>query len=368
MRRRLRNGASLLLLFALSAGGCDRVVAWMDGDQTATEALAGPPAAKKSAGAAEHMVKLVPPRAVSLASAKTTGAAPRDGEPLDLALSWLRTRAAVGESRDLFARVTPRTLTLAHPNAKSAALVPIAAKHIRQKLAGKVARIDYVGHRAAVTLDGPEKRKVLWFFQRQGRWLWDIAAPESAMVTNPGPRHAMNVAVTLEAATRSIHGTGPLVVKIDTTAGAIRCKLDTGRSPRSVAHFVGLARGLRATLDHSVTPPVWTRIPAFDGTTLKTEHASLAVVGGRSAEQPIGFYIPDELDAGLRHDRAGMLGLLNQGPGTTAGGFYITRRAAPELDDRYNLIGDCRDSDVVTKTSASPKAVRVVSVRVQRGF
>ena len=132
-----------------------------------------------------------------------------------------------------------------------------------------------------------------------------------------------------------------------------------------MAHFVALAQGLRATFDGTSAPRNWKKIHVYDGTPLKPKANGLALVGGRPASDDIGFTIADDLNLNLRHTEAGVLGLLNNGPGSTGGGWYITLKPAPELDDRYNIIGQCRDLDVARGIRAG---ARVKTVRTQRGF
>ncbi len=69
---------------------------------------------------------------------------------------------------------------------------------------------------------------------------------------------------SLADATKGMKGTGALSATIDTTKGAITCKLYDDKAPNTVANFVGLARGARPWKDPKGD---WVKRPAYDGTT-----------------------------------------------------------------------------------------------------
>ena len=54
---------------------------------------------------------------------------------------------------------------------------------------------------------------------------------------------------TLEQATKGLSGSGPLNAKIETTLGTFNCELYEKQAPKTVANFVGLARGTRPWKD-----------------------------------------------------------------------------------------------------------------------
>jgi cyclophilin family peptidyl-prolyl cis-trans isomerase len=366
----VRADALLRIAVALTitTGGCDRVVAWMDGEPPAMDSAGKPTLQRKRTKRPRQPAELVKADTVRLKKTKTVGVAPSGVEDLATVLTWLRTRASVGETRDMATRIPQHTLSAAN-KLGPAVIVPIAPPHVRRLLAGKPQKVRYNGGRAVVTMKQRGRDAALWFFARGGRWLWDLQAPRQYRAALDGAKHAMNRPLSLTQTLDGIHGTGPLVAILDTSAGVVRCKLETSKTPASIAHFVGLARGLRATLDASVTPAVWVRVPVYDGTSMKAAAGGLAIVGGRlgnGAQAELGFTIADELDVTMRHDRPGVLGLLNNGPNTTAGGLYVALRPAPELDDRYTTIGLCRDLDTLRKLTQG--AGRLLSVRVRRGF
>ncbi|MCB9733653.1 MAG: peptidylprolyl isomerase [Deltaproteobacteria bacterium] len=168
--------------------------------------------------------------------------------------------------------------------------------------------------------------------------------------------------------------------------GGLTCRLFEARAPRTVANFVGLARGLRGFIDPRSGG--WAKRPFYDGLTF---HAVARVrpagAGGDALPDVLlggdpqgdgrggpGYAIADEVDATLRHDRAGILSMANKGPNTAGSQFFITLRALPELDDRNTVFGVCDPVSRLEALAASPHddagaltpPIRVESVRIER--
>jgi peptidyl-prolyl cis-trans isomerase A (cyclophilin A) len=153
-------------------------------------------------------------------------------------------------------------------------------------------------------------------------------------------------------ATAGLTAKGALLAMIETEKGTITCHLFEDRAPISVANFVGLARGLRPWK----TPEgKWVKKPAYDGTTFHRIVKGFMIQGGDpsgTGKGMPGYSIPDEIWEGAYHDRAGQLCMANMGPDTNGAQFFITDGAAPHLDNRYTILGECSPTDVV-RTIAS---------------
>ncbi|WP_394826945.1 peptidylprolyl isomerase [Pendulispora albinea] len=178
---------------------------------------------------------------------------------------------------------------------------------------------------------------------------------------------------TLADATKDITGTGALIATIDTSEGALRCKLLEDKAPVTVANFVGLAQGTRPWKDSSGQ---WVSKPAYDGTTFHRVIKGFMIQGGdpkgNGTGEP-GYVIPDEKWAGGKHDRAGLLCMANRGPNTNGAQFFITDEAASHLDVSYTIFGECSPVDTVHKIASvkvrgeTPETpVRITSVKVAR--
>jgi len=129
-----------------------------------------------------------------------------------------------------------------------------------------------------------------------------------------------------------------LSAEIATPHGTIHLRLFAEQTPMTVASFVNLAkRGYYNGLSfHRVIPDFMIQggCPQGSGT------------GGP------GYKFEDEIVAGLKHDRPGILSMANAGPGTNGSQFFITHAAAPWLDGKHTVFGvvaDAADKAVVDK-------------------
>jgi len=157
---------------------------------------------------------------------------------------------------------------------------------------------------------------------------------------------------TLADATKGIGGTGALLATIDTSMGAMKCKLYEDKAPNTVANFVGLATGTRTWKDPTGN---WVNKAAYDGTTFHRIIKGFMIQGGdakgNGTGEP-GYVIKDEIWAGAKHDRAGLLCMANRGPNTNGAQFFITDAAAPHLDNNYTIFGECSPVETVHSIAA----------------
>jgi peptidyl-prolyl cis-trans isomerase A (cyclophilin A) len=177
---------------------------------------------------------------------------------------------------------------------------------------------------------------------------------------------------TLSQATAGLKGGGPLVATIELEQNkkplaSLRCELFSELTPNTVAHFVGLARGLRPFIaPESREAKKWVRRPLYDGSWLHRvlpdyliqggdpACAALYECGGMYGQGDAGFSIPDEIRPELRFDRGGRLALANKGPGTGSAQFFITERATPWLNGTATLFGQCEPADAISSLTRLP--------------
>ena len=165
---------------------------------------------------------------------------------------------------------------------------------------------------------------------------------------NAGNGDPLKGSFSLADATKDLKGTGPIVAKIDTSKGAIQCKLFDDKAPNTVANFIGLATGKRAWRDPASGK--WVNKPAYDGTTFHRVIKGFMIQGGdpkgNGSGEP-GYVIKDEIWQGSAHDKAGLLCMANRGPNTNGAQFFITDASAPHLDKGYTIFGECSPASVV---------------------
>lgn len=252
--------------------------------------------------------------------------------------------------------------------------LPLLPVTIQQKLRAKVLRVEYLGGRAAVQVQGKSLALTSWFYWRGDRWLMDLADTRPLEPAWLGPPDPLNRAVSLAEAASGVQGQGPLSARIQTSLGTVRCSLHQDVVPELVAHFAGLATGARASREFEgrTLTASWKHRVFYDGTVV------FRAIPGRRIEagDPIGkgtghagFRIPDVLDLRLRHDRPGVLGLVTLGPHSASSMFYITLAADPELDDRYLPFGLCAELEVLQRASQQPAGGVVIQrVEIVRGL
>ena len=116
-----------------------------------------------------------------------------------------------------------------------------------------------------------------------------------------------------------------LTAAIKTNRGTIHLKLFADKTPITVANFANLAkRGY------------------YDGLTFHRVIPDFMIQGGcpnGDGRGGPGYKFEDELVAGLKHDRPGILSMANAGPGTNGSQFFITHGPTPWLDGKHTVFG-----------------------------
>jgi peptidyl-prolyl cis-trans isomerase A (cyclophilin A) len=159
-----------------------------------------------------------------------------------------------------------------------------------------------------------------------------------ASATTPAQAAATKPAATAEH---------PIAV-FDTSMGKIACELFPDKAPKTVANFIGLARGTK-DWKNPYTGQVVKGTPLYDNTTFHRVIPNFMIQGG----DPIGngtgdpgYRFEDEFSPDLRFDRPGRLAMANSGPATNGSQFFITEVPTPHLNDRHTIFGQCDESSV----------------------
>ncbi|MCB9655043.1 MAG: peptidylprolyl isomerase [Deltaproteobacteria bacterium] len=192
-----------------------------------------------------------------------------------------------------------------------------------------------------------------------------------------GVDDAAGRSLTIEEALKGLEGDGPLLARFHTSEGDLVARLFEKRAPKTVANFVGLARGLRPFFD--VKTNRWTRGPFYNGLTFHSVVPDFMIQTGcplGDGRGGPGYVFPDEFNPALKHDRPGILSMVNAGPDTNGSQFFITEREAPHLDGRHPVFGVLVEGlDVVkriarVKTDSAHKPVTPVlleTLTIERG-
>ena len=142
----------------------------------------------------------------------------------------------------------------------------------------------------------------------------------------------------------------------DTTAGTFKVRLFDDKAPKTVANFVGLAKGSQEWTDPKSGKPA--ARPFYDGLIFHRVIDGFMIQGG----DPLGvgsggpgYKFADEFGPGLRHDKAGLLSMANAGPNTNGSQFFITLAPTPWLDGKHAIFGEVVEGmDVIRALGKTP--------------
>ena len=98
--------------------------------------------------------------------------------------------------------------------------------------------------------------------------------------------------------------------------GSFTCELFDKQAPKTVANFVGLARGVRPWKDPKTGE--WVKKPMYDGTVFHRVIPEFMIQGGDpkgTGTGDPGYEFGDEFDPTLQMDKGGVLAMANRGPG-----------------------------------------------------
>ncbi|MEI6807676.1 MAG: peptidylprolyl isomerase [bacterium] len=137
-----------------------------------------------------------------------------------------------------------------------------------------------------------------------------------------------------------------LYVKIKTNKGEILCVLEFEKVPLTVANFVGLAEGTKASNKPRGEP-------FYNGIKFHRVIADFMIQTGcpkgNGTGNP-GYSFPDEINGSLKHSGPGILSMANAGCDTNGSQFFITHVATPWLDGKHAVFGHVvQGQDVVNK-------------------
>ncbi len=254
-------------------------------------------------------------------------------------------------------------------------MMPVPARTVHRRVTGEIEEVLFEGRRATILLRNEAQLQPVTFFLEEGRWRLDLTIRTGSRQPVSTARSALNKDLSLQQATAGLRGTGPLIARIKTSLGTIRCELLAILVPRTVAHFIGLARGLRASRGHRPNgslSEVWQRRRFYDGLKFHRTLPGLLIQSGDPTGRGTGgagFLVRDGLHPDIRHDRAGTLSMATAGPNTASSQWLITLEPTPQLDDRQVAFGRCKDLGVVSRISnAKAGDVTVRQVIIERGW
>ena len=138
--------------------------------------------------------------------------------------------------------------------------------------------------------------------------------------------------------------------------GTFTCELYDKQAPKTVANFVGLARGLRPWKDPKTGQWVEKK-PYYDGLIFHRVIPTFMIQGGDpegTGTGGPGYAFEDETGSGLAFDKPGLLAMANKGRGTSTNGsqFFITEGTPTHLNGGHTIFGLCDPASLVSKITA----------------
>jgi peptidyl-prolyl cis-trans isomerase A (cyclophilin A) len=169
-----------------------------------------------------------------------------------------------------------------------------------------------------------------------------------------------------------------LYAVLDTSLGEITCRLLPEKAPKTVANFVGLAKGEKEFVDAASRKPAQRRF--FDGLTFHRVIPDFMIQGGcplGTGTGGPGYKFEDEFSDDLVFDKPGKLAMANSGPNTNGSQFFITVAPTDWLNHRHTIFGEVvkgydvvetisttsRDRHDKPKTPVTLRAVEIVEVQ-----
>ncbi len=124
-----------------------------------------------------------------------------------------------------------------------------------------------------------------------------------------------------------------LYAEVTIPRGVVVAELHYKQVPMTVANFVGLAEGVLGPKKG---------VPFFDGLTFHRVVEDFVAQGGDptgTGDGGPGYSFPDEIVPGLRHDRAGVVQMANDGPDTNGSQWCFMLREVNRLNYLHSVFG-----------------------------
>jgi len=150
-----------------------------------------------------------------------------------------------------------------------------------------------------------------------------------------------------------------LFAAIETNKGNILLKLESEKTPITVANFVSLSEGTNPMVDAAYKDKKY-----YDGILFHRVIADFMIQGGdptATGSGGPGYQFEDEI-TDLQHSGPGILSMANAGPGTNGSQFFITHKATPWLDGKHTVFGHVVEGQNVVDSIAQNDTIKTIEI------
>ncbi|MFC1511414.1 peptidylprolyl isomerase [Candidatus Margulisiibacteriota bacterium] len=147
-----------------------------------------------------------------------------------------------------------------------------------------------------------------------------------------------------------------IYVEFQTSQGNFTCLLYPESAPKTVANFVGLAKGDKEWTDPKTDEKV--KKSLYNGTIFHRVIPDFMIQGGDPLGQGIGgpgYQFEDEIDPVLTFANPGTLAMANSGPNTNGSQFFVTVAPTPWLNGKHTIFGRVVDGYEVVEAISKVK-------------
>ena len=123
-----------------------------------------------------------------------------------------------------------------------------------------------------------------------------------------------------------------------TSKGVMVAKLESDKTPITVANFVSLAEGTNTMVDK-----VYKEKKFYNGLIFHRVKDQFMIQGGdpkSTGTGSAGYQFMDEFHPDLKHDKPGILSMANSGPNSNGSQFFIMEVPKPQLDNVHTVFGE----------------------------
>jgi peptidyl-prolyl cis-trans isomerase A (cyclophilin A) len=168
-------------------------------------------------------------------------------------------------------------------------------------------------------------------------------------------KRIITLLTTLGTLTMAVAAENPKAI-FHTSEGDFTCELYPEKAPKTVANFIGLAKGTKEWTDPNSGQKV-TGKPLYSNTKFHRTMSGFMIQGGDPLGNGMGGpgYKFDNEDSDLTFSKPGVLAMANAGRNTNGSQFFVTVAPKDYLNGNYTIFGQCiSGQQVVDKIANKP--------------